>query len=111
MRANKFGRGALLVATGMLLSSSSMPLVAQDPAAIYKTKCSVCHGPDGKGDTVVGKRLGARDFASPEVQTQSDDELAAIIIDGKNKMPGYKKSLKPEQVKEVVRLVRTFEKK
>lgn len=111
MNMNRWVRGLLLLATGMFLSSQCMPLLAQDAAAAYKTKCSACHGPDGKGDTVVGKKLGARDFASPDVQKQSDDELAAIIADGKNKMPAYKKTLKPEQVKELVVLVRSLGKK
>lgn len=111
MNMNRWVRGLLLLATGMFLSSQCMPVLAQDVAATYKTKCSACHGPDGKGDTVVGKKLGARDFASPDVQKQSDDELAAIIADGKNKMPAYKKTLKPEQVKELVVLVRSLGKK
>jgi cytochrome c6 len=84
---------------------------AQDAATIYKTKCAACHGADGKGATPVGQKIGVRDFASAEVQKQSDDELAAIINDGKNKMPSYKKSLKPEQVKDLVAVVRSFGKK
>ena len=109
MTMNKFVR--LLLILGIFLSASSMPLLAQDAAAIYKTKCAACHGPDGKGDTAVGKKLGVRDFASPEVQKQSDDELAAVINDGKNKMPGYKKSLKPEEVKALVAFIHACGKK
>ena len=60
---------------------------AQDAAALYKAKCAACHGADGKADTAVGKKIGVRDFAAPEVQKQSDDELAAIINDGKNNAP------------------------
>ena len=41
----------------------------------------------------------------------SDDELAAVISDGKDKMPSYKKSLKPEQVKELVGYIRSLAKK
>ena len=52
--------------------------------------------------------MGLRDFASPEVQKMSDDELSAIIGEGKNKMPGYKKSLKPDQIKELVRYIRSM---
>jgi cytochrome c6 len=111
MKMNTLVHGPLLLAAGMLLSWWSMPLVAQDAAATYKNKCSACHGPDGKGDTPAGNKLSVRDFASPEVQKQSDDELAATISDGKNKMPAYKKSLKPEQVKDLVALIRTFGKK
>ena len=85
MKLNNLVRGLLLLAAGMLLSLSSMPLAAQDAATTYKTKCSACHGPDGKGDTPAGNKLSVRDFASPEVRKQSDDELAATISDGKIK--------------------------
>jgi cytochrome c6 len=110
MKMNNLVSGLLLLA-GTLLSLSSMPLAAQAAATIYKTKCSACHGPDGKGDTPAGNKLSVGDFASPEVRKQSDDELAATISDGKNKMPAYKKSLKPEQVKDLVAPIRTFGKK
>jgi mono/diheme cytochrome c family protein len=109
MTMNKFVR--LLLILGILFSACSMLLLAQDATAIYKTKCAACHGPDGKGDTAVGKKLGVRDFASPEVQKQSDDELAAFINDGKNKMPSYKKSLKPEEVKALVAFIHACGKK
>ena len=105
MTMNKLVRHLLILAIGILLTAWTMPLVAQDAAPIFKTKCAACHGPDGKGETTVGKKLGARDFASPEVQKQSDDEIAAIINDGKNKMPAYKKSLKPEEVKALVAFI------
>jgi cytochrome c6 len=89
----------------------STPAAADDATATYKAKCAVCHGADGKGDTAMGKKMGLRDFASPEVQKMNDDELTAIIADGKNKMPSYKKSLKPEQVKELVGYIRSLAKK
>jgi cytochrome c6 len=96
----------------MMLAASlvfwSAPAKADDAAATYKAKCSACHGADGKGDTAMGKKMGLRDFASPEVQKMSDDELSAIIGEGKNKMPGYKKSLKPDQIKELVRYIRSM---
>jgi mono/diheme cytochrome c family protein len=84
---------------------------AQDAEANYKAKCSACHGADAKGDTPVGKKMGIKDLASPEVQKLSDAELTAVIADGKNKMPSYKKSLKPEQIKELVGYVRSLGKK
>ena len=99
---------AVVVAVGTLWS---MPLAAQDAAGLYKAKCSACHGADGKGDTAMGKKFGLRDLASPEVQKLSDDELDSIIADGKDKMPSYKKSLKPEQIKELVAYIRSLAKK
>ena len=65
-------------------------------------------GADGKGETAMGKKFGLKDLASPEVQKMSDAELTAIIADGKDKMPSYKKSLKPEQIKELVAYIRSL---
>jgi mono/diheme cytochrome c family protein len=104
-------RRAFLAAVVAVVALWGTVLVAQDAAGLYKAKCSACHGADGKGDTPMGKKMGLRDFASPEVQKMSDDELAAIIADGKGKMPSYKKSLKPEQIKELVGFVRSLCKK
>jgi mono/diheme cytochrome c family protein len=109
--AMKIGlRHALIAALVTAFVFWGLDLTAQDAAGTYKAKCSACHGADGKGDTPMGKKMGLKDLASPEVQKLSDDELAAIIADGKAKMPSYKKSLKPEQVKELVGYVRSLAK-
>ena len=78
--------------------------------ATYKAKCAMCHGPDGKGETPTGKTLKAKDFASDEVQKQSDADLSAAISGGKGKMPAYK-TLTPDQVKDLTAYVRAFGKK
>ena len=77
-------------------------------AAVYKTKCAGCHGADGKGATAVGKANNIRDLGSADVQGQSDDALAGIIGNGKGKMPAYGKSLKPDQIKDLVAYIRTL---
>lgn len=105
----RVSQGMFLLVAGLFLLSA--PAQAQDAAGTYKTKCAMCHGPDGKGDNAMGKKLGARDFASPEVAKQTDDEMAGIIAKGKNKMPGYEKSLKPEQIKGLVAYIRGLAKK
>src|SRR5450759_6007752 len=96
-------RPALLAAVAVtMMALWNRPLVAQGAAGLYKAKCAACPGATGKGDTPMGKKIGVRDFASPEPQKLSDGKLTAILADGKDKMPGYKKSLKPEQIKELV---------
>jgi cytochrome c6 len=80
-----------------------------DAASLYKSKCAMCHGADGKG-TAVGKKLGVRDFASPEVRKETDKELIEITSKGKNKMPGYEKTLKESQIKELVGYIRELAK-
>ena len=89
-----------------LLSSGASDRAADDTGALYKTKCAACHGPDGKGETAIGKTNKIRDLGSADVQKQSDDELAVVIASGKGKMPGYGKSLKPEQIKGLVAYIR-----
>jgi cytochrome c6 len=97
-------RGLMLaVIAGMAIWS--IPAAA-DSAATYKAKCAMCHGADGKGETPMGKKFGIHDFASPEVQKQSDAELEAITAKGKGKMPAYEKSLKPDEIKELITYIR-----
>jgi mono/diheme cytochrome c family protein len=99
------------VTAGLALGLSSVPAVAQDAAALYKTKCAACHGADGKGETAIGKSNKIRDLGSAEVQAQSDADLTAVIANGKGKMPAYGKGLKPDQVKDLVAYIHTLAKK
>ncbi len=79
-----------------------------DAAADYKAKCAMCHGADGKGDTSMGKMMKIRDLGSADVQGQSDAELTNIITNGKGKMPKYDGKLTPDQIKDLVKYIRTF---
>lgn len=80
----------------------------QEIEALYKRQCAACHAADGSGNTAAGKKTGARDFAAPEVQKQSDAELLKIIAEGKNKMPGYEKKLNADQMKRLVSNIRAL---
>jgi cytochrome c6 len=77
--------------------------------ALYKSKCAACHGADGTG-SATGKKMGAHDFTTADVQGMSDAEISTIIMNGKNKMPKYGASLKPEDIKGLVAYIRTFKK-
>jgi cytochrome c6 len=106
------GKAAAGIFLCAALVSLSVPPRTQDArAALYKTKCAVCHGADGKGETAIGKANKVRDMGSPEAQKQSDAELTTIIENGKGKMPPYGKSLKPEQIKDLVAYIRSLGKK
>ena len=104
------GYVAVFAALSVFVASNS-PVRGQDAAAAFKAKCAACHGADAKGETAIGKANKMRDLGSPEVQKQTDAELTTIIETGKGKMPGYAKSLKPEQVKELVSYIRSIAKK
>jgi mono/diheme cytochrome c family protein len=79
-----------------------------DAAATYKGKCAMCHGADGSGNTPLGKKENIRDLRSADVQKQTDDQLLAIILKGKGKMPGYEKSLGADQCKALVAHIRSL---
>ena len=60
----------------------------------------------------MGKKLGTRDFHSPEVQKMTDAQLIEIITKGKEKMPAYGAGkLTAEQIKELAGYVRELGKK
>ena len=76
-------------------------------SAAYRTKCAMCHGPDGSGSE-VGKSMHIPDLRSPDVQKMSDVQLAQIISDGKGGMPSFKSSLSEVQVHSLVAHIRSL---
>lgn len=78
---------------------------------LFKSKCAACHGPDGKGEVPMGKKLTARNLGSTEVQRQSDAQLTEVVTKGKNKMPAYEGKLTKEQITELVGYIRELGKK
>ena len=102
---------ARILALAVLLLMVAPAARGDDAAALYKTKCAVCHSADGSGDTTMGKRTGAHDFRSAEVQKMTDAQLTEITVKGKNKMPGYDKKLTADEIKGLVAYVRELGKK
>jgi mono/diheme cytochrome c family protein len=92
----------IVIALAVVLA---LPLAAyaQNGEALYKAKCAMCHGADGK------KAVG-HDLSGADVQKGSDADLATVITNGKPpKMPAYK-TLKPEDVTGLVAYIRTLKK-
>lgn len=80
---------------------------AQNGAQIYAAQCSRCHGGDGRGQTPKGKQTGAKDFTNPQWQANEARGLRAIA-NGKGKMPAFKGTLSPEEIRAVWEHVRGF---
>lgn len=100
--------GLLVGVLGFLLNRTAG---ADDSTDVYKTKCAVCHAPDGSGQSVMGKKLGAKDLRSDEVQKKSDAELNDVITNGMGKtMPAYKDKLTADQIKGLVAYIREIAK-
>lgn len=93
------------------IASLALPInAASQGAALYKSKCALCHGADGSGNTPTGKSMKVRDLRSDEVQKQSDIELTKVIAGGKGKMPGFGKQLTTEDVEALIAHIRTLKK-
>jgi cytochrome c6 len=98
----------LATALAFVLTLPSSAHAQNASETLYKSKCAACHGADGTG-SAMGKKMGAHDFTTADVQKMSDAELTDTITNGKNKMPKYG-SLKPEEVKGLVAYIRTLKK-
>jgi mono/diheme cytochrome c family protein len=93
----------------LALTLAAGPAKGDDKSAsLYKTKCAVCHGTSGKGDSPAGKNMGAVSFSDPKVAGKSDAEWKVVIENGKNKMPAYGKSLKPDEIQGLVAYIRSL---
>jgi cytochrome c6 len=110
-RIKVHGLWAVLLAGVVCFIYSPIARAQGDAAGLYAAKCAACHGPDGTAQTPAGKAVKARDFHTPEVQTQTDDQLIAIVASGKNKMPAYGKVYKDTQIKDLVAYCRALGKK
>lgn len=78
-------------------------------AELYRQNCQACHGSEGKGDGPAAAALTPRptDLTDPQVMGKlSDDELFAILKDGKGAMPGFGKRLSDDEIRALVAYVR-----
>lgn len=87
------------------------PAAYGDAAETYAKQCASCHGKDGKGQTTMGKKSKAKDYTTAEGQKWSDADGVKAILEGKEKMKGYKdKGIDEAAAKALVTYIRTFKK-
>jgi cytochrome c553 len=79
---------------------------AEDGAALYKAKCSACHGPDGAGKPAAK----IPSLVSAEVKAKSDDDIAKFVASNP-KHAGVAKALDAEATKAVIGHIRELQKK
>ena len=107
--SRRFSHGRTLgfFAVLAILSAGSPLLAAQNSggAATFKTNCATCHGPDGSGDTSIGKSLNIPDLRSAEIQKLTNAEITTVISNGKNAMPPFKNFSK-EQIHSLITYIR-----
>ena|SRR5437660_9704498 len=104
-----------MVFTTVVLLATAFGLRAGDVKENYEKNCVKCHGPDGKGDTKMGKKLEIKDLTDAKVQGEFTDEKAFKSIKEGIK-GGEKTKMKPaeglsdDEIKALVAHSRTFKK-
>jgi len=88
---------ALLAAAGC--SSQGGGAKAESGLSVFHTRCSRCHGADGRGNAV---------FNTPTlpISRLSEEEMVQVITKGRNKMPSFSLELQPEQIQAVARYIK-----
>ncbi|MEO8429394.1 MAG: cytochrome c [Verrucomicrobiota bacterium] len=105
----------LLLISGLVFAVANSSLSA-DVKENWEKHCQKCHGPDGKGQTKMGRQSGAKDYTDPKVQAELTDEKAVKIIKegivekGKKKMDPYADKLNDEETKALIAYIRAFKK-
>ena len=107
---NKMSRIAVAV-----FAASVLTVTAADVKETWEKNCTKCHGPDGKGDTKMGKKLDIKDLTDAKLQASVKDEemLKAIkegVKDGDKIRMKAAEGLNEEDMKALVGYVRTFKK-
>lgn len=103
------------IAALVVLAAAAISAPAADVKEIWEKNCTKCHGPDGKGDTKLGKKSEVKDMTDAKWQADlKDDKAFKSVKEGIKE--GDKIRMKPaegitdEDIKALVAYVRTFKK-
>jgi mono/diheme cytochrome c family protein len=105
----------IFVFGAIIIASTGIGLAA-DAAANWNANCASCHGKDGSGNSMMGKKLGVKDYRDAKVQAAFSDAEAARAIkegvktSGKQTMKPFAGKLSDADIKALVAYVRSFKK-
>jgi cytochrome c6 len=103
------------LAVGLTLPAS---LQAADAAVLanYKKHCTSCHGPDGKGETKMGRKAGGKDYTDKAFIATIKDDVAlekvkeGVKEQGKEIKKPFKDKLKDEEIVALIAYMKAFAK-
>ncbi len=97
-------------------TAAATPAPVADVASgkdLYAKNCMTCHKENGTGGkvTVDGKSIDPPDITTEKMKAKSDDKYYTYIAEGfpEDGMPGFKGKLTDEQIKAVIKHVRTLQ--
>ncbi len=86
-----------LILTIAIIGTAALSASAADSKELYEKDCAKCHGADGKGNTKMGQKLGAKDYTTAKVQDEMKDDAAFKAIKEGLKDKDGKTLMKPSE--------------
>ena len=106
----------LIAAAVAITFGTVMVASAADAKENWDKQCAKCHGPDGKGQTKMGQKLGIKDLTDAKIQGDLKDDAAFKSIkegvkdkDGKQLMKAAE-GLSDDDINALVKHVRALKK-
>jgi mono/diheme cytochrome c family protein len=107
IKGSSCGTWPVLALLVFLLAYVPTLVARQDAEEIYNHRCAVCHGKDGSGNTVKGKKVHVKDVHTN--MKDSKPEMIKAVTNGKgDDMDSYKKEYTAHQIKELVAYYRSL---
>jgi mono/diheme cytochrome c family protein len=107
-------KGKIFLSLATILSSTG--IAAADASSTWNANCATCHGKDGSGNTMMGKKLNTKDYRDAKVQAVFSDAEAERAIkegvktSGKETMKAFGGKLSDTDIKALVAYIRLFKK-
>jgi mono/diheme cytochrome c family protein len=105
----------ICILAAIIIASADIAFAA-DATANWTQHCASCHGKDGSGNTMMGKKLGVKDYHDAKVQAAFSDAEAERAIkegvktNGKETMKPFASKLSDADIKALVAYIRSFKK-
>lgn len=93
MKTSRF----VAVSFALTIAGAALAAFAADAGTNWTEHCAKCHGPDGKGQTKMGKKLGLRDLSDAQMQAKFTDADAIKAMKEGVKDKDGKQTMKPAE--------------
>ncbi|HEV2436591.1 MAG TPA: cytochrome c [Verrucomicrobiae bacterium] len=106
--------GKTMVMACLFAGALCWSAAAGDVTATWNMNCAACHGKDGKGQTMMGRKLTIKDLTDAKVQASFTDDQATkaikegVVENGQTKMKAFGEKLSDDDIKALVAHVRSF---
>lgn len=77
---------------------------------LYSVNCKFCHGDEGEGDGIKARLNPSICPFDLTKESNSDNFVYCVLLNGKQNMPGYSKKLDDSKIKVLVIYIKKFKK-